>query len=1188
MPAISTRFPTTRSTYLPSSTVESYRKSSYSSSGIGSGSSAFVDIPFRRSSLIGSYRSVNGDDTSTASGRSGVSTRYTSTSYTIPSTTSTSFTRKSIDRDFRSKPPIGSRVRSESRFRDLSLDNGYTTSSTIKPIIDSSPHSLTNSKRLSTSSLARTVATSGADLYDKYSVANYKPSCELSRSRSLTDSKLIDSLNANHHSSSRRSTSKDRISSGSLLAGSASDRDYLSNHRSTSPISASVKKLVSNGANNPLSNSIVVSSASLTNQNNASKLNRRTNISSIEIGTKCGAIKKSPPKVSTTGNGSGVCANDTKTNSVASVLTVNSKVNKTNNNQNQTMNGYKSMNGTIAIQNLNNNNERKAVLSSDSFKRRLGTNPLSPYRNPDFLKCEYDLARSQVVNSRSRSACGEKNNNNITSELSKTNGLTSTSLTSSPAKDSNRNKITIFGVNSASPSITTSSSNSTLVEVSSKCVKPTEPTDNNSNENMNANCVQQHTVDILDDIKFIDSDDSERRHSPGTVNVALLKEYFNDNMALSKSIKNTSTLPTTGASKKLNELFTNKYNTITNGNCAHQANGHFGNGIARKAVPEEMLSSTSSSTSTLSAMTESSTSSLLAKSSTAKENGTTIKLNQNLNHLDGGDSIRNSSVRAALPPTPNRDGKTTSSSISSRILPDTDAFTKSLAASSISDKTSDTDNTEGLCGLRNIGNTCFMNSIIQCLGHTKDLTRYLKTKIDIRSSTAAKDSRIVTEFSKLIKEMWTGATSSVTPSELKLAFSLKHRMYSGCSQQDAQEFLRFFLDALHCALNNGTKGEKLEIDESLSDNIKADRTWEWYSKVEKSVIKDLFVGQLKSSLKCTVCGNSSVTFDPFWDLSVSLPTSSRCKLESCLDLFIKEEVLDGDEMPTCSKCKTRRKSTKSFTIQRFPKYLVIHLKRFSETRWSKLTNIVEFPTGERELNMAPYAANSASVQYTLYGICNHMGSTAGGHYVAVCKHPTTRKWHEFNDNIVSPIYESGLISSSAYVLFYERVHEINQNNLVNASKHQTKQIFHNFLSKLPLSSSSHYWNVTNHFSNQNSTHATHSLNYELFNNPNASVSTSMQNQHDKQFAINFNNELLHRHFNQTAAISNQNYYHGFQYYGLTDSCARSTCKHRRASQLIDHISELIAHFMGNYHVISHVIIGIAFYVILFYFIYCIK
>lgn len=252
MPAISTRFPTTRSTYLPSSsTVESYRKSTYSSSSSGSSALVDRDIPFRRSTLIGSYRSVNGDDTSTASSRSGVSTRYTST--TIPSTTSTSFTtttttRKSIDRDFRSKPPIGSRVtaRSDSRFRDLSLDNGYsstagtTTSSNITKLNPDFSQSLSNSKRLSTSSLARSLATCGADLYEKYSVANYKPSCELSRSRSLTDSKLIDSLNANHHSSSRRSTSKDRSTSGSLLAGSVSDKDYLSN-RSTSPISSSVK-----------------------------------------------------------------------------------------------------------------------------------------------------------------------------------------------------------------------------------------------------------------------------------------------------------------------------------------------------------------------------------------------------------------------------------------------------------------------------------------------------------------------------------------------------------------------------------------------------------------------------------------------------------------------------------------------------------------------------------------------------------------------------------------------------------------------------------------------------------------------------------------------------------------------------------------------------------------------------------
>ncbi|XP_055531993.1 ubiquitin carboxyl-terminal hydrolase Usp2 isoform X2 [Wyeomyia smithii] len=332
---------------------------------------------------------------------------------------------------------------------------------------------------------------------------------------------------------------------------------------------------------------------------------------------------------------------------------------------------------------------------------------------------------------------------------------------------------------------------------------------------------------------------------------------------------------------------------------------------------------------------------------------------------------------------------------------------------------------EGLCGLWNIGNTCFMNSVIQCLSHTRELTNFLRMQPTSERGTT-KDHKILAEYTKLIKDMWNGINRSVNPSELKYAFSSKHRMYSGSAQQDAQEFLRFFIDSLHSALNVSIKREPIsrEIeDDDLNNRVKATMMWEWYSKVENSMIKDLFVGLLRSTLKCTVCNSASVTFDPFWDLSLPLPsTNSRCKLENCLDMFVKEEVMDGIDQPTCSKCKTRRKCTKSFTIERFPKYLVIHLKRFSETRWSKLTNVIEFPTGERELNLQPYASedNTAPVYYSLYGISNHMGSTAGGHYVAVCKHPVSKEWHEFNDNFVSETSEGSLVTSSAYVLFYER------------------------------------------------------------------------------------------------------------------------------------------------------------------------
>lgn len=146
-----------------------------------------------------------------------------------------------------------------------------------------------------------------------------------------------------------------------------------------------------------------------------------------------------------------------------------------------------------------------------------------------------------------------------------------------------------------------------------------------------------------------------------------------------------------------------------------------------------------------------------------------------------------------------------------------------------------------------------------------------------------------------------------------------------------------------------------------SDSEKAAESWKRYVRRDDSKIVDLFVGQLKSTLQCTVCGHCSVTFDPFWDLSLPIPPSSKSnvKLQHCLDLFGKEEILDGDEKPvrtrhldisipafhllglsnftyffftivqTCSKCQTRRKCTKKFTIHKFPQILV--LRKFSVT-----------------------------------------------------------------------------------------------------------------------------------------------------------------------------------------------------------------------------------------------------------------
>ncbi|KAJ8917365.1 hypothetical protein NQ315_002389 [Exocentrus adspersus] len=336
----------------------------------------------------------------------------------------------------------------------------------------------------------------------------------------------------------------------------------------------------------------------------------------------------------------------------------------------------------------------------------------------------------------------------------------------------------------------------------------------------------------------------------------------------------------------------------------------------------------------------------------------------------------------------------------------------------------------GLNGLKNIGNTCFMNSVIQCLSNTRWLLEYLRKDAymrDINTTISGMKGALIKAFAEVIKELWSEDSLDRVVNTVSLKSQIQRfaPRFMGYAQQDAQEFLRYLLEGLHEDVNRVTEKPKpilTEIDEKLSDHEKAQESWQRYLRMDNSKIVDHFVGQLKSTLKCTYCGHCSVTFDPFWDLSLPIPQrTGQLRLSQCLDSFTREETLDGDEKPTCSKCKERRKCTKSFSIQKFPKILVIHLKRFSPTERfrGKLNVTVDFPI--EGLDMSNYAAdNIAPCRYNLYAISNHSGTTYSGHYTAYCRHPYAGTWHEYNDSRVTSISPKSLVSGEAYVLFYEQ------------------------------------------------------------------------------------------------------------------------------------------------------------------------
>lgn len=330
-----------------------------------------------------------------------------------------------------------------------------------------------------------------------------------------------------------------------------------------------------------------------------------------------------------------------------------------------------------------------------------------------------------------------------------------------------------------------------------------------------------------------------------------------------------------------------------------------------------------------------------------------------------------------------------------------------------------------LTGLRNLGNTCYMNSILQCLCNTPHLAEYFHKNYyqgDInRSNLLGHKGEVAEEFGIVMKALWTGQYKYISPRDFKTTIGRINDQFAGCNQQDSQEMLLFLMDGLHEDLNkaDNRKRHKEENNDHLSDPQAADSAWIKHKQLNESIIVALFQGQFKSTVQCLTCHKKSRTFEAFMHLSLPLPSSSKCSLQDCLKSFSKEEKLTDNNRVYCSNCKTRRDSTKKIEIWKLPPVLLVHLKRFSyEGRWKqKLQTHVDFPL--EYLDLSQYVIGPKTFKkYSLFGVSNHYGGLDGGHYTAYCKNALKQKWYKFDDQDVSEISVSSVKTSAAYILFY--------------------------------------------------------------------------------------------------------------------------------------------------------------------------
>ncbi|RLV92085.1 hypothetical protein DV515_00013936 [Chloebia gouldiae] len=336
-------------------------------------------------------------------------------------------------------------------------------------------------------------------------------------------------------------------------------------------------------------------------------------------------------------------------------------------------------------------------------------------------------------------------------------------------------------------------------------------------------------------------------------------------------------------------------------------------------------------------------------------------------------------------------------------------------------------------GLSNLGNTCFLNSALQCLTYTPPLTNYLLSREHGRNcewgpgsgrregraasacpahsaalSTSVPGSGAHGSFCMMCSmqnhTIQTFANSGNAIKPLSIIRDLKkisHNLRFG-RQEDAHEFLRYTIDAMQKACLNG------------------------YTKLDRqtqatTLVHQIFGGYLRSRVKCLECKTVSDTYDPYLD--VTLEVERATNIVRALELFVKPEQLGGDNAYRCSMCRKKVLASKRFTIHRASNVLTISLKRFGSCSFSggrKITKDVGYP---EFLDIRPFMSEPKGdpITYGLYAVLVHSGySCNAGHYFCYVK-ASNGQWYRMNDHEVHPSNIKVVLNQQAYVLFYLRL-----------------------------------------------------------------------------------------------------------------------------------------------------------------------